>query len=67
MVRVNRLFAFVYPNRNDDSEGFNARKYYFHKGIIKSYNVIISGTSFYGQPIDSDIYRYKEIRKLATG
>ena len=44
----------------------NARKYYLPKGIIKSYNVIISGKSLYDQEIDSDLKRYEEIRKLTT-
>ena len=34
---------------------------------MKNYNMIINGTNFYDQPIDSDIKRYKEIRKVATG
>ena len=38
------------------------------KGInlqaIKNYNVIIDGKNFYDQPIDSDIRRYEEMRKL---
>ena len=29
--------------------------------------MIINGKSFYDQPIDSDIKRYEEIRKLTTG
>ena len=29
--------------------------------------MIINGTNFYNQPIDSDIKRYEEIRKLITG
>ena len=37
------------------------------KGIIDNYNVIINGKNFYDQAIDSDIKRYKEIRKLITG
>ena len=39
--------------------------YYLPKGVIKEYNVIISGKNFYDQPIDSDIKRYEEI-KLPT-
>ena len=46
---------------------FNAWKYYLPKGIINNYNVTINGKSFYDQPIDSDIKRYEEIRKLTTG
>ena len=34
---------------------------------MKYYNVIINGKNFYDQPIDSDIKRYGEIRKLTTG
>ena len=29
--------------------------------------MILSGKNFYDEPIDSDINRYEEIRKLATG
>ena len=39
----------------------------YSKGVIKNYNVIISGKNSYDQPIDSDIKLYKEIRKLITG
>ena len=35
--------------------------------VAVTYNVIINGKNFYDQPIDSDIKRYKEIRKLITG
>ena len=34
--------------------------------IIKNYEVIINGKSFYDESIDFDIKRYEEIRKLAT-
>ena len=39
----------------------------FTKVITKNYNVIISRKNIKDQPIDSDIKRYKEIRKLTTG
>ena len=45
----------------------NAQKLYLSKVIIKNYNVIINGKSFYDQAIDSDIKRNEEIRKLTTG
>ena len=35
--------------------------------MIKNYNIIINGKSFYYQSIDSDIKQYEEIRKLTTG
>ena len=36
------------------------------KSINKNYDVIINGENFFDQPIDSDIKRYKKIRKLTT-
>ena len=64
---VNRLFVLVYLNRDNDTKQFKTRRYYLLKGIIKNYNVIINGKNFYDQAVDSDIKRYKEIRKLITG
>ena len=52
---VNRLFVLVYINHGDNAKRFTARKYYLPKGIIKNYNMIISGKNFHDQPIDSDI------------
>ena len=66
-VRVNKLFALVYLNRNNDVKWFDARKYYLPKGIIKYYNVIINVKNFYDQASDSNIKQYDEIRKLTTG
>ena len=67
IVGVNRLFVIVYSNQDDSSKRFRSKRYYLPKGIIKNYNIIINGKSFYDQAIDSDIKRYEEIRKLATG
>ena len=36
---VNRLFALVYLNQDDDSKKFKAKRYYLPKGIIKNYNM----------------------------
>ena len=66
-VGVNRLYVLVYSNEHANSKRFKAKRYYLSKGIIKNYNVIINGKSFYDQGIDSDIKRYEEIRKLTTG
>ena len=49
----------IYTNQDDNAIRFKAQRYYLQKGIIKNYNAIING-----QPIDSDIIKYKEIRKL---
>ena len=66
-VGVNRLFASVYANQDAASKRFQAKRYYLPKEIIDNYNVIIIGKNFYDQAVDSDIKRYKEIRKLTTG
>ena len=42
---VNRLFAVVYLNRNNDAEQSKIRKYYLPKGIIVNY-VTIYGKTF---------------------
>ena len=61
------MFILVYSNQDNNSKRYKAKKYCLPKGTIKNYNVIINGKNFYDQPIDSDIKRYKEIRKLKTG
>ena len=64
-VGVNRLFVLIYLNRDNDVKRFVTQKYYLPKGIV-NYNVMINGKKFYDQPINSDMKRYEEIRKLTT-
>ena len=66
-VEVNRLFVLVYSNEDSNSKRFKSRRYYLPKGIIDHGNVINNRKTFYDQPIDSDIKRYEEVRKLTTG
>ena len=61
------MFVIVCSNQTDNAERFKARRHYLPKSIIKNINVTINEKNFYDQPIDSDIKRYKEIRKLTTG
>ena len=61
------MYALVNSNQDGDSKIFKAQIYYLTKYVIKNYNVIINRKNFYYQPIDSDIKRYQEIRKLITG
>ena len=61
------MFVLVYLNQDGNANRFNVWKYYLLKGIIKNHNLIINGKNFYYQAINSDIKRYKEIRKLTTG
>ena len=66
-LEVNRLFILIYTNQDDSVKRFNAKKYYLPKSIIKNYNAIINGKTFYNQPINSDIKRYEEIRTVTIG
>ena len=61
------MFVLVYSNQDNNAERLKVRRYYLPKGIIKNYSIFINGRSFYDQPSDSDMKRYKEIRKLTTG
>ena len=63
---IDICIVLIYSNQDGNSKRCKARKYYLLKGNIKNYN-IINGKTFYDQPIDSDIKRYKEMRKLTTG
>ena len=67
LVGVNRLFELAYLKRNNDIQPLKTQRYYLKKGIIVYYNVIVNGKNVYGQPIDSNIKQYDEIRKLTTG
>ena len=64
---VNRLFVTAYnrvdgqPNRDDQ------RKYYLPRIDLNKYNVIIDGRNFYDNPIESDIEKYRELKKVMTG
>ena len=55
-----------YLNRNNDVKRFNCKKYFLSKCIIKNYNVIINGKSFYGQLIIPNTKWYEEIMNLTT-
>ena len=63
-VGANGLFVLVYLNRDKDVMRFKTLRYYLPKGIIQNY--IMNGKIFYDQPIDSDIKRFEEIRKLTA-
>ena len=65
-VGVNRLLVFIYPNQDGSVKRFNGKKYFSPTIIVTNYNVLVNGKNFYDQPIDSNIKRYKEIRKLTT-
>ena len=65
-VGFNRLLVLIYPDQNNSVKRFNTKKYYLPKGIVKDYTSTAKGKNFYDKPIDSDIKRYEEIRKVTT-
>ena len=43
------------------------QKYYLPRIDLKKYNVIIDGRNFYDNPIESDIEKYRELKKVMIG
>ena len=67
---VNRLFILAFDNTNYGAnrvERDSHRKYFLQGVNITNYNVLINGKKFYDQPINDQIKKYDEIRKIATG
>ena len=49
------------PNRD------SLQKYHLTRIDLNKYNVIIDGRNFYDNPIESDIEKYRELKKVMTG
>ena len=67
---VNRLFVLAFDNTNNGDnkvERDSHRKYFLPRVDITNYNLLIDGRNFYDQPINDQIKKYDEIRKIATG
>ena len=61
---VNRLFVMAY-NRVDGQPTRNGqRKHFLPRTSLNKYNVIIDGRNFYDNPIESDIEKYRELKKV---
>ena len=56
-------------SREDDNQATRngQRKYYLPRIDLKKYNVIIDGRNFYDNPIESDIKKYRELKKVMIG
>ena len=66
----NRLFLLAFNNVNNDANRVQRdshRKYFLPRVNITNYNVLIDGRNFYDQPINDQIKKSDEIRKIATG
>ena len=64
---VNRLFVMAYNRVNGQPTRNGQRKYYLPRISLNKYNVIIDGQKFYENPIESDIEKYRELKKVMIG
>ena len=64
---VNRLFVMAYNRANGQPTRNGQQKYYLPRIDLEKYNVIIDGRSFYDNPIESDIEKYRELKKVMIG
>ena len=64
---VNRLFVMAYNRIDGQATRNGQRKYYLPRIGLNKYNVIIDGRNFYDNPIESDIEKYRELKKVMIG
>ena len=63
---VNRLFVMAYNRANGQPTRNGQRKYYLPRISLDKY-VIIDGRNFYDNPIEGDIEKYRELKKVMIG
>ena len=61
---VNRLFVMAYNRVGGQPTRNGQQKYYLPRIDLEKYNVIIDGRNFYDNPIESDIEKYRELKKV---
>ena len=64
---VNRLFVMAYNRVNGQPTRNGQQKYYLPRIDLEKYDVIIDGRNFYDNPIESDIEKYRELKKVMIG
>ena len=64
---VNRLFVMAYNSENGQPTRNGQQKYYLWRIDLKEYNVIIDGRNFYDNPIENNIEKYRELKKVMIG
>ena len=64
---VNRLFVMAHSRADNEPNRNSRQKYYLPRIDLKKYNVIIDGRNFYDNPIESDIEKYRELKKVMIG
>ena len=64
---VNRLFVMAYNSANGQPTRNGQQKYSLPRIDLEKYNVIIDGYNFYDNPIESNIEKYRELKKVMIG
>ena len=64
---VNRLFVMAYNRANGQPTRNGQQKFYLPRIDLENYNVIIDGRNFYDNPIESDLEKYRELKKVMIG
>ena len=64
---VNRLFVMAYNRASGQPTRNGRQKYYLPRIDLEKYNVIIDGRNFYVNPNESDIEKYRELKKVMIG
>ena len=65
---INRLFVMAYSRADNNQPTKNGqRKFYLPRIDLEKYNVIIDVGNFYDNPIESDIEKYSELKKVMIG
>ena len=60
---VNRLFVIAYKRVDGQPTRNGQRKYYLPRISLNKHNVIIDGRNFYDNPFESDIEKYRKLKK----
>ena len=64
---VKRLFVMAYNRANGQPTRNGQRKCYLPRIDLEKYDVIIDERNFYNDPIESDIEKYRELKKVMIG
>ena len=64
---VNRLIVMTYSRVDGQPTRNGQQKYYLPRIDLNKYNVIIDGRNFYDNSIESDVEKYREIKKVMIG
>ena len=64
LQEVNRLFLLSFEN-NDHRPRY--KRYFLTTVEIKYYKLMIDGQRFFNQPVNNNLRKFDNIRKIATG